>query len=165
MSEQKKVCKRCNDEKPVSEFYHTITTKDGLQSYCKVCCNEKTLEWQKKNRSTVNKWKRTYMHIPQNRIAHNGRTALRKIIKDIKPEYKFLVECGAGDRETLMNHLISTIPEGYTIADYGKILSVDHIIPCCAFDLTNREQYRRCFHYSNLRLITSKENARKGGKI
>lgn len=167
MSEQvlTKECRSCKTVKPINEFYDSKQNRDKHNSYCKTCCNDKTLDWQKNNRDKVNAWKREYMHIPQNRIAHNGRVAIRKVIKNMKPEYKFLVECGAGSREVFMNHLISTIPEGYTIDDYGTILAVDHIKPCCAFDLTKRTEYVKCFNYKNLRLVTAKENFKKAGKV
>jgi hypothetical protein len=32
-----KYCKRCNQEKPVSEFNRQARRKDGLQFYCKEC--------------------------------------------------------------------------------------------------------------------------------
>ncbi len=32
-----KVCKRCSIEKPIAEFSHNKTRRDGLQDYCKVC--------------------------------------------------------------------------------------------------------------------------------
>lgn len=39
---------------------------------------------------------------------------------------------------------------------------VDHIIPCAHFDLTNPDQQKECFHYSNLRPIWAADNIRKG---
>ena len=47
------------------------------------------------------------------------------------------------------------------IAD-GK--QVDHIIPRCAFDLTDVEQFLRCFHHTNMQLLTPEENTAKGAK-
>ncbi len=32
-----KVCKRCNQKKPLTEFWKNKTTRDGLQLYCKDC--------------------------------------------------------------------------------------------------------------------------------
>lgn len=42
---------------------------------------------------------------------------------------------------------------------------IDHIIPCAAFDLTDPEQQRACFHYSNMRPLWADENRRKGATM
>ena len=33
--------------------------------------------------------------------------------------------------------------------NFGEIWEIDHIKPCSSFDLTNLEQQKQCFHYSN----------------
>lgn len=38
---------------------------------------------------------------------------------------------------------------------------IDHIRPCASFDLSDPEQQKICFHYSNLRPIWKSENMRK----
>lgn len=40
---------------------------------------------------------------------------------------------------------------------------VDHIIPCSAFDLTDPEQQKKCFHYTNLQPLWAFDNMSKGG--
>lgn len=159
-----KRCSKCGVEKPITEFYMAFSNKDLHYGYCKVCANEMTKKWQNANRTRCNEFKRNSMKNPQARIAHNGRVAIRKIIRNLKPEWKFLNESGAMTREVFMGHLESTVPEGYTMADYGGTLCVDHIVPCCRFDLTDRKQYRKCFHYTNLRIVTVSENLKKGKK-
>jgi len=42
---------------------------------------------------------------------------------------------------------------------------VDHIIPCCAFDLSKEEEIYKCFHYTNLQPLWWYENISKGSKI
>jgi len=42
--------------------------------------------------------------------------------------------------------------------------NIDHIIPLVAVDLTNREQFLRVCHYTNLRPLWFVDNIRKGGK-
>lgn len=41
---------------------------------------------------------------------------------------------------------------------------VDHIRPCCSFDLTDPIQRKQCFHYTNLQPLWAEDNRRKGGK-
>ncbi len=41
---------------------------------------------------------------------------------------------------------------------------IDHIKPCCAFDLTQPNEQAACFHYTNLRPLWAKDNLRKNGK-
>jgi hypothetical protein len=35
---------------------------------------------------------------------------------------------------------------------------IDHIRPCCTFDLTDPEQQKQCFHYTNLRPLWARDN-------
>ena len=36
----KKMCHRCSQDKPTTEFYKAVRNKDGLHSYCKTCTKE-----------------------------------------------------------------------------------------------------------------------------
>ena len=42
---------------------------------------------------------------------------------------------------------------------------IDHIMPCSSFDLTDPEQQKKCFHYTNLQPLWAHENMSKGAKI
>jgi hypothetical protein len=42
---------------------------------------------------------------------------------------------------------------------------VDHIKPCCSFDLSKKSEQRKCFHYKNLQPLWAVDNRRKSGKI
>jgi hypothetical protein len=46
----------------------------------------------------------------------------------------------------------------------GQKYHIDHIKPCCSFDLTNPEEVRKCFAPENLRWLPAVENLRKIGQ-
>lgn len=48
--------------------------------------------------------------------------------------------------------------------NYGE-WHIDHIIPCSAFNLEDREQALRCFHYTNLQPLWAQDNLSKSNKI
>ena len=50
-----------------------------------------------------------------------------------------------------------------TRKNYG-LWHVDHIKPCFSFDLTDPEQQKICFHYTNLQPLWALENIKKGKK-
>lgn len=66
--------------------------------------------------------------------------------------------------EELKIHLEKQFTKGMTWENYGK-WHIDHIKPCCSFDLTDIEQQKICFHYANLQPLWAKDNIRKNGKI
>lgn len=49
--------------------------------------------------------------------------------------------------------------------DNRRLWHIDHIIPCSAFDLTDTDQQKIAFHYSNLRPMWATDNHRKHAKI
>lgn len=68
----------------------------------------------------------------------------------------------------LKNHLLKTIPEGYSWEDYmfGR-LHLDHVIPVSAFNFNKATDidFSKCWALKNLQLLPAKENIAKGNKI
>jgi hypothetical protein len=65
----------------------------------------------------------------------------------------------------LRQHLEAQFTDGMTWHNYGKDgWHIDHIRPCASFDLSDSEQQRQCFHYSNLQPLWALDNIRKGAR-
>ena len=63
----------------------------------------------------------------------------------------------------LKQYLESKFQKGMSWSRRTEI-HIDHIRPICLFDLTDIEQQRACFHYTNLQPLWAKDNLRKGAK-
>jgi hypothetical protein len=53
-----------------------------------------------------------------------------------------------------------------TWENHGKFgWHIDHIIPCASFDLTDLEQQKKCFHYTNFQPLWWRENILKSDNL
>jgi len=65
--------------------------------------------------------------------------------------------------EYLKLHLSSQFKEGMTWDNHGE-WHIDHIRPCCSFDLSIEANQYICFNYSNLQPLWREDNWSKGGR-
>jgi hypothetical protein len=65
--------------------------------------------------------------------------------------------------EQLKLHLESKFTKGMSWDNYGK-WEIDHIKPCCSFDLKKKSEQSKCFNYANLQPLWKKINRQKQGK-
>jgi len=80
-----KVCTKCNQKKPVSEFYKQKNSKDGLMSWCKECHREYTNKSKKKKeaKKIIDKKKPQGIKISDGRFPLKSTTSVdRKTIKN-----------------------------------------------------------------------------------
>lgn len=69
--------------------------------------------------------------------------------------------------EELKNHLIKTLPEGYTWNDYlSGIIQIDHKKPLALFYYTSIDEpeFKECWDIDNLQLLLARDNLMKGVK-
>lgn len=122
-------------------------------------------EWYKNNKqirisyNTEYKKKRRKVD-PIYRLQDNIRTRLRRAIKNSegKKENTFndLLGCTI---EEAKRHIEKQWLPGMSWENYSyKGWHLDHIKPVNTFDLTDPEQQKQCFHYTNLRPLWAKDN-------
>lgn len=59
-------------------------------------------------------------------------------------------------------HLENQFTQGMNWDNYGlRGWHIDHIRPCSSFDLSDPEQVKECFHYTNLQPLWAKDNWKK----
>jgi hypothetical protein len=99
------------------------------------------------------------------KILSNLRTRLWRALKAQKAKKYlktiFLIGCSADE---LKKHLKAKFLNGMSFDNYGagsKKWSIDHIIPCSYFNLSDPKQQQQCFHYSNLAPLWNKDNFSK----
>ena len=121
--------------------------------------------WEQKHKKErkiyFKKWKKIYYSIPKNYIVDRLRSRLYCVLKGFRKTANIheLIGCSI---EYLIQHLEKKFTKGMTWDHYGK-WHVDHIKPCCLFDLSKANQQKKCFNYKNLQPLWAKDNLSKGG--
>jgi hypothetical protein len=185
-----KKCTVCGKKLPAtSEHFHKSKKgKFGLRSNCKVCVKQTTdreekrqyhkkyyqknrkkvikrqLEYIKNNREKVNnRHNNRYHSDPNYRMKHNLKRRMNNALKGCFKNESTIKLLG-GELETVRLHIESKFVEGMNWGNYGK-WHIDHILPCASFDLTDPEQQKKCFHYTNLQPLWAEDNMKKGDKV
>lgn len=97
-------------------------------------------------------------NMPIFKIESNLRSRVHRAIKyNTKSAHTFeLIGC---DAKFFKSYIESLWLEGMSWDNYGKYgWHIDHIIPCCSFDLSKPEEQKKCFHYTNQRPLWAKDN-------
>jgi hypothetical protein len=143
-------CKiRHNNNKNDINEYHKIHYINNKEQHL-----ERTNKWKANNRQKYQKYLNNYLTKYYNT---NTQYKLRRLLRDriyktiynknVTSKTKELLGCSFND---FKQHLKSQFKPEMNWGNHGEIWEVDHIIPCASFDLTDIEQQKQCFHYSNM---------------
>jgi hypothetical protein len=68
--------------------------------------------------------------------------------------------------DVFVEHLQSQFKDGMSWDNRGRTgWHIDHIRPCASFDLSDPDQQRQCFHYTNMQPLWAADNFSKGSRI
>lgn len=160
-----KKCCTCKEWKPLTNYNKCKTHWDKLRNECKDCL----VAYRKKNRKKISEHHVEYererkKRDPAFKLVKTMRSRLVGALtrKNAKKNCRTMDLIGASP-SFVMGYLEAKFTEGMTWENHGE-WHIDHIKPCCSFDLTKEEEQRKCFHYSNLQPLWAEENLKKGGK-
>lgn len=131
-------------------------------------------EVSKKSRSKRKDWYRNYnrknyskrMSIPTNRIAKNCRGRMRAAVTCAgtrkASKSQDLLGCTF---EFFRGWLEGQFERGMSWENYGTFWEIDHALPVSSFSLTDPDEQRKAFHYTNCRPLWTELNRAKGDKI
>ena len=102
-------------------------------------------------------------HTEEFKARNNLGTKIRRVITRewLSSKIEKILGCNA---KRFKRHLESQFTEGMSFDNYGE-WQIDHILPVIRFDMTNKEEVKICWHYSNMRPMWSMANLSKGTKI
>ena len=165
-----KKCSKCDNVKPLADYYKNAASKDGHRPNCKACVavydrlyRDKQCKRDRKEYFAA--YVRNKRATDDNyRLADNLRTRLYTALQG-NGKAATTEELLGCTFEQAVAHIEVQFTEGMSWAKMGvNGIHIDHIRPCASFDLTDPEQQRECFHYTNLQPLWAKDNLRKADK-
>lgn len=129
-------------------------------------------KWRTANRDRLNKNKNErYRKDIHFKLACNLRIRINHALKNNQKSGSAIDDLGCSVKQ-LKQHLENQF---YSHLEVEKVMSwdnyglrgwhIDHIIPLDAFNLTDRKQFLKACHYTNLQPLWAEENIRKGNKL
>jgi len=144
---------------------------DNYQKLNKEKRRETQRLYEKKNKESIKKKKRIYVKEkhktdPVFKLRRNLRTRLGGILKNKRKVGSAVKDLGCTGEE-LKLYLETLFEPGMSWKNYGNKegqWSIDHIIPLSKVDLTNREEFLKVCHYTNLQPMWHIDNIKKSNK-
>lgn len=159
-----KTCKWCNEQKELTEFYKAPTSKDGVQSHCKVCHNaagkNRYYANHEQERLRLSKYYLdNYEQEKQARRNHYKENKSVYLFNFYKREERLRLATPDWLTEEMLIEIKSLYKQREQISkDTGIAYHVDHIIPIQGENVCG-------LHVPwNLQIITAEENLRKSNK-
>jgi len=148
------------------ERYPETKEKHNLNNRC----------WRKNNKQKILELNKQYYYkVLKNKPEYKViKTLKRRILLAVRKQrtdkaYKSIELLGCSISDLFIHLQQTAINNGYldfNINNYSaKDYHIDHIIPCSVFDLSDPVEQKQCFHWTNLQILSSRENISKSNKI
>jgi hypothetical protein len=146
------------NKETISEYYknHYKENKDQYM--------ENNRKWRDENREIINKKaNERFATNPIARLKKNCRKRIHSALKNTNKKSTIkLVDCNI---DFLKEWLSYNFKDGMTLDNYGSHWHVDHVIPCSLFDLSNEDEVKNCFRWTNLQPLEASLNLSKQNNL
>jgi len=174
-----KNCSKCEQVKPLPEFFKDARSKDGLQSQCKQCKSAAISAYYQTPQGRLRKApsqkpspealrRKSLKAYYRDPIAANISRRIRKSlgVNGGKANRSWCSLVGYSALE-LRQHLQGQFDESMTWANYGTAWHIDHIVPLAFFGCQDVSSplFRLAWSLDNLRPLVKPENLRKGREL
>lgn len=95
------------------------------------------------------------------KLMHSMRTRTRALIYNKSQHTLELLGCNGVE---FAAYLETKFTPEMNWSNHGKLWHIDHIVPLSWFDLTDKEQQKQAFHYTNCQPMLAKDNLSKGNR-
>lgn len=165
-----RVCNKCDVKYELSEenFHKDKTRKFGLSYICRGCAIKKrkkqTLSQTEVDFERRRKRDRDKRKDDRFRLSQNFSRRVRYTINKNGNRWFDVVGYSIDD---LLKRLSETLPDGFSMEDYGSKLHIDHIIPITAYEFSSYEDesFKKCWNLRNLRLLEASKNISKNNDL
>jgi hypothetical protein len=116
----KKRCSGCHKELPLTEFWKSKSSPDGLQGYCKSCSKAKTEQYRKENVERVREVSRKSWHKNREKRTATDRNRSRTYYNHLNSLKTPCVKCGEDRFYVIDFHHIDPKTKLFTLGDGQK---------------------------------------------
>ena len=175
-----RVCTKCDIFLPISAFRIDRKPKKNticITYVCLVCYRAYLKEHRHKNKEKIKvqkaAWHQEHKHLIkekynndiQFKLSHLLRVRLNSAIASGQKVGSFVDDLGCSIAE-LKVRLESKWQPGMSWDNWSKYgWHIDHIIPLASFDLSDRSQFLKACHHTNLQPLWAVDNLSKGSKV
>jgi hypothetical protein len=184
-----KTCCRCKENRLLANFGKLSSTHDGLRYDCKDCRkayresvkdhiqyqNKKYYEQNKESVLSQNKQYRDNnkdkirlhkKHLLKTDIQYKLRTTLQcHVCRIVKGQSKYYMQFLGCDIKFFKEWIEFQFDKYMSWENYGTYWHLDHILPLCKFDMTEKFNLFICLNWTNHQPLHKIENVKKHGKF
>lgn len=155
-------CKKCLKEIKHEELLERAEKDPSIKHILdRIIEEDRMMDEARKKYSKERRQKHSDLYIAE-KLRSRVRTALKTNSETKLKEHNAIIGCSILEFRA---YLENKFESGMTWENYGNNgWHIDHIKPCQDFDLTQPEQQKKCFYYSNLQPMWAMDNFKKNGR-